>query len=909
MNPVLGVARSIESISILSDNAHATMLLQQLFAMLPALPADSPRHVSCLDYSQFLSQPLPQAFKTTDLVILGQQFGGRPYLEIVQSLKPHTEAKILVLLDDASISQSVADLADAVRAGVDQFLSYGELSSNHLQRLLQVFEKTSVGQVPSSALATKSAAQSFTQEADDQLIQAEAPTGLAQHLFGTGVERHRDERVGDANLSGSELASNSDLAKNSLPDVISSSQELHQFSLDIINQKIHLSISGESQLGYDSARIIDLQTWLDSLSETSAKEFSQMLATATDMKVVPQQFNGAIKDSAGQMHNMQMTELQVKLDKQNQVIGANAQMAVSIVKTTPAVNKQAAQEEQLKASNLWFNVASSLPVFCLLLDENAIVVEVIKNSINDAGSHHADTFANVEVGATLTDVLGKDVTGSAKEAIKKTLNTGKSQQQTVSYAGSEGVRWFDSYFTKMQNLDGLSRHVLWTAIDITSSRQAYQELLKNHDALTDMLNDSPVIFCQKDSQGRYQRVNQAFCRAFNVNAEVIAGRTDSEVFSDELVPLMQSEDQSLLDSGKDAFFQHEQLINGELKQIYWQKFPICSLTTGKVDSIVGFAFILTEQQRLRQNVISGDEAKESEQSSPNVSQLVPPASTQRSFMQTGGMQQDVNDMIAAITRYSDLAMAQKNTARKQKIVDYIDQIVATGLHAKQLLEPAEQSVDDTVKPQAPPAQEQPAKDAAVPKEDGEFPPVQLKPLVLDIISMLRPTLPSSLIFSADVERSEAMAAIDPIGFQGIVMQLLNSTKDNANNDDTLTLGLHDQTFSQVQCASCHEPLDGDYIVLTVTTPSGNIEPEDLQKMVSAASQARVDGQSDNANIIALTHDNGGHVLVSLVDKHIEMQLLFKQAIGAAPTDTLQNSSSNSNLSEPSKEEPVDVVDD
>ena len=98
-------------------------------------------------------------------------------------------------------------------------------------------------------------------------------------------------------------------------------------------------------------------------------------------------------------------------------------------------------------------------------------------------------------------VLQIDSFDNYVEAINKTLNTGKTHQQTIAYATTNGTRWFDTFITKMRGDLGISRQVVWTAFDATAARQAYQELLKNHDTLTDTINDAPVIFCQKDTEG------------------------------------------------------------------------------------------------------------------------------------------------------------------------------------------------------------------------------------------------------------------------------------------------------------------------------------------------------------------------------------------------------------------------
>ena len=121
---------------------------------------------------------------------------------------------------------------------------------------------------------------------------------------------------------------------------------------------------------------------------------------------------------------------------------------------------------------------------------------------------------------------------------------------------------------------GISRQVVWAAFDATAARQAYQELLKNHDTLTDTINDAPVIFCQKDAEGRYQRVNRTFCEVFNVRAEVIAGRGDDDIFSGLTLEKIIQHDSQLFSEGGEAQFTYSDTINGQTLNIPWHKYSL-----------------------------------------------------------------------------------------------------------------------------------------------------------------------------------------------------------------------------------------------------------------------------------------------------------------------------------------------
>ena len=171
--------------------------------------------------------------------------------------------------------------------------------------------------------------------------------------------------------------------------------------------------------------------------------------------------------------------------------------------------------------------------------------------------------------------------------------------------------------------------------------------------------------------------------------------------------------------------------------------------------------------------------------------------------------------------------------------------------------------------------------------------VELRPLAKEIVQMLQPTLPSTLKFQADIDRAYGKAAVDPLYFQRIVMQLLVSARDSADPKDDITLRLQNSDYTNKQCAACRQPIDGSQLALTVETRSGNINPEGLQKMIDAAAQAakKSGGQKKSeGNIIIMTHECDGHVLIQHQKDTIALHLLFKHVHEPDPRPDKKSSS-------------------
>ncbi|MDG2035663.1 MAG: hypothetical protein P8J42_03525, partial [Pseudomonadales bacterium] len=186
-------------------------------------------------------------------------------------------------------------------------------------------------------------------------------------------------------------------------------------------------------------------------------------------------------------------------------------------------------------------------------------------------------------------------------------------------------------------------------------------------------------------------------------------------------------------------------------------------------------------------------------------------------------------------------------------------------------------------------------------DDSNKQVIELKPLVRDIIHMLKPTLPSSINFQTDLENAYGKAWVSPVRFQRIVMQLLMSARDSSSKDknDTnrndILLSLKNHNYQMQKCIACNEKIDGDYISLEVKTTSGKLDADDIQKMVEAATkiknQAATSKQKNN-NIIVMAHYNGGHTLIEYDQETITLKLLFKQVADKTGNDDDANGQKN-----------------
>ena len=844
-------------IAVLSDDANTISLIKHLLAMSKQTRFD----LNVISNAYFNASQLYDA----DLILLDRDFGQRPYSNTVSDLAQARNDKalpaIVVLLDEAFLVEDLSHIASSVKTGVDDFILTSELS---LKRILQIITAQPSRSLSTATTPTYSSSHSNAQPNVETPHSMTAPIPTAQIIGRPTATEHTAAIDEQTQIPVEE-------------NIQQQSQLVHLLSIDLENRRIHLSQNDNSILMDESDAILSIEEWLQLLDVDGAKSFNSMLQRASEFLAVPKSISCTIKSKSSIVYPADITEIQIKENGQGRVVGINAQILIgtNIIASVSGTHTPYAGFDNLgdiastpMVDKVWMNIAESLPMMCMVLDQNGYIVRVINS---DRSSTHY--FPDAHVGQTLNDVFGIDSLDNYVESINKTLNTGKAHQQTIAYSSLNGARWFDTFITKMRGDLGISRQVVWTAFDATAGRQAYQELLKNHDTLTDTLNDAPVIFCQKDADGRYQRVNRTFCETFNVRAEVVAGRNDQDIFSGISLEQITQHDRMLAEQGGDASFLQTDTINGQVLSIQWHKFALKGHSNNKVESIAAFGFVTNGIQSPAQEPIQTPTAITHSEDEQLTATMAEPS---------GAIGQDAKAIIKNIVSYTEMAISQKTPGRENRVIEYLNQVVNASERARDLI--IESSSQDN--------------------NDSDKQNIELKPLVRDIVHMLKPTLPTSINFQTDLEDAYGKALVSPVRFQRIVMQLLMSARDSASDQknsvdrNNILLSLKNQNYQDQVCTACNEVLSGDYIALEVKTTSGKLNADDVKKMVAAATKIKNQTATSSTekpksnNIIVMAHDNDGHVLIEYDQETITLKLLFKQIDDKTGNDDNNNSNSN-----------------
>jgi two-component system, sensor histidine kinase and response regulator len=144
--------------------------------------------------------------------------------------------------------------------------------------------------------------------------------------------------------------------------------------------------------------------------------------------------------------------------------------------------KQTADDLEEKKAKL-DAIFSSLPDLTMILDEDGIYIEVIQeaDSIKISGSLSYIEEASDLVGKNIKDLLPPDVADQILHTIRRTLETGLTQQIDLELESTKGIRSFNEKFTPLGRSISGKPEVVVVARDNTDIKLLNKELAKAKD--------------------------------------------------------------------------------------------------------------------------------------------------------------------------------------------------------------------------------------------------------------------------------------------------------------------------------------------------------------------------------------------------------------------------------------------
>ena len=200
------------------------------------------------------------------------------------------------------------------------------------------------------------------------------------------------------------------------------------------------------------------------------------------------------------------------------------------------------------------------------------------------------------------DVLHSDSLEAGLGHFNKLMTTGTAVTDAKLLRKNGSDFWCKVHGIKLTDNLLLSFH-----IDITDMVDSKEALAAEKNFLSTLLDSIPEIIFFKDSNGRYQRINNEFTRITGLALNDVQGKTDHQLFDPERADYFKSEDDQIVVSGKQIRI-HDSIIDTEGRKLILEtlKAPYFDLNE-KLIGILGVSRDITEKHKF-QELLKGNEA-------------------------------------------------------------------------------------------------------------------------------------------------------------------------------------------------------------------------------------------------------------------------------------------------------------
>ncbi|MCP5156608.1 MAG: PAS domain-containing protein [Ectothiorhodospiraceae bacterium] len=210
---------------------------------------------------------------------------------------------------------------------------------------------------------------------------------------------------------------------------------------------------------------------------------------------------------------------------------------------------------------------------------------------------------------------------------------------------------------------------------------------------------------------------------------------------------------------------------------------------------------------------------------------------------TGGIAHDFNNILASMLGYTELAMMRCVTDEESNLARYLHEILASGERARDMV----------------------AQLLAFSRQGASAPvEIDVRAVTAEVVSMLRGVIPASVRLSLDAGAGAAPVFADATHLYQALTNLCINARDAIAGTGRITVGVHQRVVADAVCQSCHQAVDGEFVVISVEDDGCGIAAEHLDSLFQPFFSTKAVGKGTGLGLSmvhGIAHQAGGHVLV------------------------------------------------
>ena len=176
------------------------------------------------------------------------------------------------------------------------------------------------------------------------------------------------------------------------------------------------------------------------------------------------------------------------------------------------------------------------------------------------------------------EAVHDDDRSAVKSRLQDLPEIGQIQQVYRVVRSDRSIRWVSEKLTVVRDNAGVAQQVIAIGTDITDQRQLSEELEESQAIFHSLVESLPLNVLRKNLQGQIVFGNQRYCDTINRPLEDLLGKTDFELFPEELATKYRRDDLQVLETGEHwRDIEQHQTPDGETMYVEVLKGPVIDL--------------------------------------------------------------------------------------------------------------------------------------------------------------------------------------------------------------------------------------------------------------------------------------------------------------------------------------------
>lgn len=232
-------------------------------------------------------------------------------------------------------------------------------------------------------------------------------------------------------------------------------------------------------------------------------------------------------------------------------------------------------------------------------------VEYVSDNVSQFGYSSAELTSHVIDYASIVHPEDLEL---VKDEVEDHIRQGEDEfEQEYRIVSPDGtVFWVFDRTTVIRDARGAVDYLQGVVVDVTERKLVDDRLSRMERQMRLFMDLSPTIKFMKDKEGRYTYVNRTLLDAMNASAPDWIGRTDHEIFPEEVADRVRENDRQVLESGEFKTFVEMIPQEDGPHEYLTYKFLVPSVTDSD-DLLAGVSVDMTEQRRYEKALKAANE--------------------------------------------------------------------------------------------------------------------------------------------------------------------------------------------------------------------------------------------------------------------------------------------------------------